>query len=191
MEQIMFGLQDKIAGLLHRAWWTLLLRGILAIGFGFMVFNLPIISILSMVLWFGFYVLGDGVLSLWLAITSDKEGEEWWVLLLRAIVSIFIGVVTLITPGITELALYFYIAIWAISAGLMEISIAIRLRKVIEGEWVLILGGITLVALGSFLILRPILGVILVINLISAFYLLYGLTLIFLAIKARTFSHDS
>ena len=62
--------------------------------------------------------------------------------MLHGIVGISAGVVTLLWPGITALALLVVIAAWALVGGALQVAAAIRLRKVITGEWLLALSGV-------------------------------------------------
>ncbi len=77
--------------------------------------------------------MADGILGIWTAIAGRKDHEDWRVLLLWGLVGIGIGVLTFLAPGLTALAILFYIAIWAIATGVLEIVAAIRLRKEISG----------------------------------------------------------
>ena len=139
---------------LTRNWWAVALRGLAGILFGVISFVSPGISLAALVLLFGAYAFADGVLSIVSAVRR-RGADRWWLLLLQGIVGIGAGVVTLLWPGITALALLAVIAAWALVGGALQIAAAIRLRKVITGEWLLALGGVLTIALGVLLILFP------------------------------------
>ncbi len=178
-------LKNTLAGILSRSWWMLLLRGLVAIAFGILTWRQPGLSLAALVLLFGAFSLADGVLGVWTAISGRKEHEHWGLLLLGGLVGIGIGILTFVAPGITALALLFYIAIWAIGTGLLQIAVAIRLRKEIQGEGFLILGGLASVIFGGLLISRPGAGALAVLWLIAAYAVVFGLLLVFLAFKVR------
>jgi uncharacterized membrane protein HdeD (DUF308 family) len=178
-------LKNSLAGILSRGWWMLLLRGLVAIAFGVLTWMQPGISLAALVLLFGAFALADGLLGVWTAVTGRKEHENWGLLLLGGLVGIGIGLLTFLAPGLTALALLFYIAIWAIATGVLEIAAAIRLRKEIQGEWLLILGGLASVAFGLMLIGRPGAGALAVLWLIAAYAVAFGLILVLLAFKVR------
>jgi uncharacterized membrane protein HdeD (DUF308 family) len=182
--------KDKLATILSRNWWVLLLRGIAAIAFGVLTWFQPGISLASLVLLFGVYSMADGILGTWTAIAGRKERDHWWVLLLEGLVGIGVGLLTLFAPGVTALALLFYIAIWAIATGVLEIVAAIRLRKEIEGEWLLVLGGLASVVFGILLMARPGVGVLAVLWLVAAYAVVFGVLLVILAFKARSFGRQ-
>ena len=180
-------IEKKLANTFARNWWLLLVRGIVAILFGVMVWVLPGISLAFLVLFFGAYALVDGILGAWIAVAGRKEYEDWWDLLLWGFVGIGMGVLTFVAPGVTALALVFFIAGWAIATGVLEIVVAIRLRREIEGEWLLILGGLVSVLLGILLMLRPGVGALALVWLIGMYAIIFGLVLVILAFKTRSF----
>src|SRR5690625_5921386 len=73
---------DQLALNLSRNWWMLLLRGLVAIAFGILTWLLPAISLATLVLLFGIYVMADGILGVWTAIKGRKRIDDWWVLFL-------------------------------------------------------------------------------------------------------------
>lgn len=178
-------LATGLTNILSRTWWALLLRGVLAVVFGVYAFTHPALSLTTMTLLFGLYVLADGIGGVVTAIAGRTESENWTVLLLWSLMSVAIGLITLFAPSITTFVLLFYIAIWAITSGVLEIVAAIRVRKEIEGEWRLIAGGLISVAVGLVLLARPAVGALAFIWLIGAYAFAFGVLLIILAFKVR------
>jgi len=173
--------------MLSRNWWVLLLRGLVAIAFGVLVWFQPGISLAALVLLFGAYSAADGILGVWTAIAERKEREHWGLLLIWGLLGIGIGILTFLVPGITALALLFYIAIWAVATGVLEIVAAIRLRKEIEGEWLLILGGLVSVVFGVILMAQPLAAALAVLWLIAIYAVIFGVLLVILAFRVRNF----
>jgi len=178
-------LRARLADVLSRGWWQLLFRGLAAIAFGVFTMMRPGISLATLVLLFGVYAIIDGVMGVWVAIAGRKEMDNWWALLLWGLVSLAVGALTFLTPGITALAFLFYIAVWAIARGVLEIVSAIRLRKEIQGEWILVLAGAASVAFGAILIARPGEGALAVLWLIAVYAIVVGALFTVLALKLR------
>src|SRR5262245_13014753 len=178
---------SMFSNILSRYWWMTLLRGVISILFGLVVVTQPRISLVALTLTFGAYALVDGIANIVSALGGRNENENWWVLLLAGLASVGAGILTFFNPGITALALLFYVAAWAIATGLLEIVAAIRLRKEIQGEFWLILGGLLSVAFGVMLMARPGLGALSVLWLIGGYAIAFGIILIALAFRARSF----
>lgn len=174
---------------LGRNWGWVLLRGIVALLFGVLTLLNPAVTLAVLVLWFGAYALVDGVSAIVSAI-AHRHGEPHWVaLLIGGVVSIAAGLVTLAMPGLTALVLLYVIAAWAVVRGASEIATAIRLRRVLRGEWLLALAGALSVAFGVVLFLRPGAGALAVVVWIGAYALVLGILLIALAFRLRAWGH--
>jgi uncharacterized membrane protein HdeD (DUF308 family) len=178
---------ENLGSILSRNWWLTVLRGLVAIGFGVLVFAKPGISLQVLVYLFGLYVLVEGILGVSLAIQARNTIDSWGLLLLWGLLGIAVGILAFVKPDITALALIFYIALWAIATGVLEIAVAIRLREVITNEWFLILAGLLSVAFGALLIARPDAGALAVLSLIGAYAILFGVLLLIFAFKVRGF----
>src|SRR5262245_14483403 len=117
------------AKILSRYWWMTLLRGALWILFGILVFTRPGITLAALTLLFGAFVLADGVGNVVTAVGGRQEHENWWVLLLVGLLGIGVGLLSLMNPCLTALALLFYIPIWAISTGVREMFAGVPLVR--------------------------------------------------------------
>jgi uncharacterized membrane protein HdeD (DUF308 family) len=168
-----------------RFWWTVLLRGIVAILFGVLAFIWPGVTLSALLLLFGAYALVDGIAAIVVGIRDYGDRERWWATLLGGIVSAGAGVITFLMPGLTALALLSLIAFWAIFRGVFDIVAAVRLRHVIEGEWLLGLSGALSIAFGVMMILFPGAGALAVVWWIAAFALLLGVMLVALGFRLR------
>jgi uncharacterized membrane protein HdeD (DUF308 family) len=170
-----------------RNWWVLLVRGICAVLFGLLAFTWPGLTLFALVILYGAYALADGVTAIWLALAGGRheEGRMWWQMLIVGLLGIAAGIVTFAWPGVTALVLLVLIACWAIVRGIFEIAAAIRLRKVIEHEWMLAAAGVLSVLFGIVLLARPGAGALALIWVIGAFALIWGAVAIGLSFKLR------
>src|SRR5262245_59856522 len=171
---------------LTRNWWVVLLRGVAGIAFGIITVMAPSISLAALVILWGAYAFADGVLALVSAIRRAGQDSRWWVLLLEGLVGITAGVLALIWPGLTAIALLYVIAAWALVTGVLEIAAAIRLRKVIAHEWLLALSGIASLAFAVVLFLFPRAGALAVVLRIGAYALVFGALLVALALRLHS-----
>lgn len=177
--------------LLARNWWMFLLRGILALVFGIAALFFPAAAFLSLVLVFGAFALVDGIFALVAAFTGGAKSENWWWLILEGAVGILIGILTIIQPAAMGEAWLILIAAWAIVTGIFEIITAVRLRKVITGEFWLILGGLISVAFGVLVLINPASGAFAVGFMIGAYAILFGIMFIMLALGLRKFKNTA
>ncbi len=177
-----------ISHILSRYWWATLLRGVLWILFGFVVFAQPGISLVALTLLFGVLALADGMTLIASAI-GGVDFDNWWVLLLVGLAGLAVGALTFFSPGATAIMLLFFIAMWAIATGILQIVAAVQLRKEIEGEFWLGLAGLVSVAFGLFLAARPAAGALAVLWLIAGYAITFGTILVALAIETRAFAN--
>ena len=167
-------------------WWLLLLRGVAAIAFGILAFAWPGLTLLMLSFLWGFYALADGLIAMWAAIAGGGLVPRWW-LAVDGTAGILAGVLTLAWPGMTALVLLILIAIWAIVTGVLQAWGALRLRKEIEGEWLLVLSGLISVAFGIALVVQPAAGALALVWLIGSYSILAGLIYIRLAFQLKRF----
>lgn len=180
---------DDLATAMGKSWWLLLLRGLVAIAFALLTWLQPAASLAAMVLVFGIYVLADGVLGIWAALSGRKNHRHWWVLLLWGLVSVAVGAMTFLAPAITGLVLLMYIAAWAIVTGVLQIVAAFRLRKEIQGEWLMGLMGVLSVAFGLLLVAQPGAGALAVAWIIATYAFIFGALTVMMAFKVRKFAN--
>ncbi len=171
---------------LSHNWWVLLLRGCAAILFGGLAFATPGRSLESLVLLFGAFCLADGVMAAWTAIWHRRQAENGWLLLIGGLLGIGVGLMTIFQPAVTALGLLLYVAVWAVSTGVVQLLTAIRLRHEIENERLLVVAGLASLALGALLMARPGSGALALVWLIASYAVVRGLLLVALALEVRT-----
>jgi uncharacterized membrane protein HdeD (DUF308 family) len=169
---------------LSRNWWAVVLRGVAGILFGIITFIAPVISLATLVLLWGAYAFVDGVLAIVTAVRR-RGADRWWLLVLEGIAGVIAGILTLIWPGITAIALLYLIAAWALVTGVLEIATAVRLRKVLAHEWLLGLSGILSIAFGILLALMPGPGALVLVIWIGAYAFVFGVLLVTLGFRLR------
>ena len=168
-------------------WRMLAVRGVAAVLFGVAALVWPDLTLWALVVLFGAFVLVDGVMALVAAFTRSQETEgDRGLLVLHGLLGIAAGAITFFWPGITALALLYVIAAWAFLIGILRIVGAVRLRKVIDNEWLLALTGLLWIALGAVLVVTPGTGALAIVWAIGLLALLAGVVELGLAWKVRS-----
>jgi len=170
---------------LARSWWGLALRGLAAILFGLAALLWPGLILAVLIVLFGAYALVDGVLAVIAAFRSSGRGMRRPLLLIEGVIGILFGLVALVWPDLTALALLYIIAFWAFLTGIARIVMAIMLRREIENEWSMALSGVLSVILGIILMLLPGAGLLAYTWLIGLLALALGIALIVYAFRVR------
>jgi len=175
-----------------RYWWVMLLRGVIAILFGFATLAWPEITVLALVLVFGVYSLLDGLLGVAMAVGGrNMNGSNRLAVGLMGLFGIAAGVIAFLWPEITAVALLWVIAVWAIVTGLLEILLAVRFRNEMTNEWFWVLSGLLSVALGLFLVFQPALGALGLVTTIGIFSIAWGVTLMVFSSRVKKLAGGS
>ena len=170
---------------LARWWWTFIVRGVLAVAFGFLAFFAPALGIAVLVGLFAAWALIDGAMNLAAGFRNRGRDRSWWLSIVEGLVGIVAGVIALLFPEYAAEALVLIIAAWAIVTGVFEVIAAIRLREQITGELWLGLAGLASILYGVVLFLFPRAGALSLVWLIGGFAIAFGGFLIALGLRLR------
>jgi uncharacterized membrane protein HdeD (DUF308 family) len=168
-----------------RSWWVPALRGIFGILFGVLALMWPGLTLLTLVALFAAYALLGGITSVIGAIGHRRVDEDWWLPLLLGLVSIGAAIVAVVNPVLTTLVLVMVIAANALVTGVLDIVAAVRLRREMQGEWMLALSGIASVVFGALVFMYPLAGAIALVWMVSVYAIVTGILLLSLAVRAR------
>lgn len=178
-------MNSTLSSMLGTAWWLVLLRGIAAIVFGVFAYASPGVTLIALAYCWGFYALFDGVTAISLGWKARDSGKPMWPMILLGILGVAAGLFTFVSPGITALSLLMLIGGWAIVTGVLQIIAAIRIRKEIDNEWMLILSGVLSIVFGGLMLANPGAGALSVLWIIGAFAVVYGVLLVLLSFKVK------
>jgi uncharacterized membrane protein HdeD (DUF308 family) len=165
-----------------------LTRGIVSVIIGIVAFAWPGVTISALIGIFALYALLDGAMNLYLGLVRRLGRNPAWGQMLQGIAGILAGVVTFMWPGVTAQLLVFFIGTWAVFNGILQIVAAVRLRKIIRGEWLLAFGGAMSIVFGLVVISRPGVAMVGLSWSLGVYALLSGVLLIALGLRLREVS---
>lgn len=166
-------------------WWVLLLRGLAAIALGVCAILWPGITLLALMYLYAGFCFAEGLAELGLGFNGKIGGGIWWPMIVMGVLSVGAGLVAVFWPGLTALVLLVVIAISAILRGVLEIAVAVSLRKELEDEWVLILSGVLSIGFGALLLSAPGEGALALVLLIGAYMIAIGAMTVALSLRLR------
>jgi uncharacterized membrane protein HdeD (DUF308 family) len=164
--------------------WAIGLNGLLSIAFGVVILLWPGISLSALTILFGAYALATGVVAFFYAFSAEAGGERGW-LILSGLLGIAVGIVVLVWPSISTLALLYVIGAYAIVLGIIAVFGAFWLPIDGGDTALMILGGLVSILFGIVMFARPGDGALVTLALIAAFALVTGITELVVAIGGK------
>jgi uncharacterized membrane protein HdeD (DUF308 family) len=171
--------------ILLQSWWVLAVRGVIAVLFGLLSLLWPGITLFGFLILFAAYALTSGVVSVLGAVRHRDSDSDWWMLLLVGLVGIGAGAIAVLHPGLTVLVLLLLIGANALVTGVLDIAAAIRLRRVINNEWLMILNGAAAMTFGVLMFLFPAAGGVALVWMIGIYAVVTGALMLGLAVRLR------
>jgi uncharacterized membrane protein HdeD (DUF308 family) len=175
--------------LLSKSWRGLAVRGTVSVLFGILVALWPGLTLVWLIVMFAAYAVIGGLVSVTTAVQNRKGTEGWWLVLLLGLVSIGAGGLAIMLPHLTALVLVLLIGATALTTGILDIAMAVRLREVIHGEGLLFLNGFVSVMFGISVFFFPGAGALALAWLISIYAIITGGLLLLLAWRARSWKN--
>ena len=170
---------------LQKNWWLIAVRGVLAIVFGVLALASPYIVIFSLITFFAFFAILSGFFILTLAFLGETDNKG--LRIIEGLIFLGAGIVVLLNPVSALGGIMIFIAAWAILSGLVHIVGAIKMRKVITNEWLMILNGVISIIFGILLAGNLIQGAGVMLMVFGAFAILSGIFSIMLAFRIKTY----
>jgi uncharacterized membrane protein HdeD (DUF308 family) len=167
-------------------WWTLAVRGALALLLGVMTLAMPGMTLDALVPFFGAYALVEGAINLVGALRARRDGERWRALFGEGAVSVGSGLVAFLLPDLSLLGLVYLLAAWAIATGALELAAAVRLRERLENEWLLAAAGVASVGFGLLLVAVP--RAMTIGYWLGPYGIVFGTLLFLLGLRLRSFT---
>jgi uncharacterized membrane protein HdeD (DUF308 family) len=136
---------------LARNWWVLLLNGALLVVAGFLIFSIHW-TISSLATFVGALFIFQGLME---ALTTGIDARVRRANVVTGLLSIAAGVVVIVWPSPGLLAVAIILGAWLVVMGTITITGAFAARRIIPDWWLLLLLGITEVALGVLALADP------------------------------------
>jgi uncharacterized membrane protein HdeD (DUF308 family) len=104
------------------------LLGVLSLIVGLYALRHVLITLLALALLLGIFWVVNGTVELFAALSHREMSHRGWMMVL-GVLSILAGIVLLVYPALSLVVLSVIVSVWLLVFGLMEISVAWRIRS--------------------------------------------------------------
>jgi len=182
---------DTLKQAARRAWWALVIRGLLALALGILILVKPFDSIAVFALVIAVWALVAGIAEVVHAFELKPVFSSWWMLLLGGLISVAFGVAALYYYP--ELSLAFaitWVSFWLGLTGIFGIAVALQEKKLgLQWGWVFTWGLLCLATSILCWVSPPAtLGAIM--GLIAGFAIVSGIVLLIGAFRLKSLEED-
>ena len=158
--------------------------------FGIVAFFWTGLTLWTLILTFAYFALIDGIML----ITMYAKHRFVWgsASLWFGIMSILIGLYTLLFPSSTAIVLALFFVVRAFAGGILEIKMGSHLRKHVGNEVLLIINGIFSILFALILLVilftHPIFGLLILVEVIGLYAPCLGVLFIILALRLKKYA---
>ncbi|HCY00175.1 MAG TPA: hypothetical protein DG754_08555 [Bacteroidales bacterium] len=169
-----------------KQWYIPLLVGMIFVIVGIVAFVWPKSSFLALSILFALSFLFGGLSEIVFSISNRKQVDNWGWSLAFGIITFIIGVLLVISPGLSMITLAFYIGFVFLFRSIATIGFAMDMKKYGNKNWGgLLVFGILGTIFSFILIWNPIFAGLSAVILIGLNFLFAGLFSIYLAFQLR------
>ena len=170
-----------------RTWPWVLARGIIAALAGLTTMVWPGLTLEVVAAFIGFWLIFDGIGLIINAFSvQGATGGERALFGIFGLISLVAGVVALTNIFATLQALAIILAVWFVASGIAQIATALRIRRFVTGEWMLILVGVIGILCGILTLFAPASVLTTAAIMFGALALVYGIAAIIASLRLRS-----
>jgi uncharacterized membrane protein HdeD (DUF308 family) len=170
---------DLIQSTYRRAWWSLLIRGLLALALGVLILSRPMESIASFALVIAIWALFSGIVQIVHSFALRELYPQWWVLLLSGLIGVAFGFAALYYyPALSLAFAVIWATWWLFLTGVLAIYAAIVERRLnLSWGWTFAFGVLSIIA-GVLGLMNPPATLAALMGLIAGFAIVSGVVLL-------------
>jgi len=148
-----------MAQILSTPWWLQLIRGILALVFGFYAVSHPELTLFVLVQFLGIFLFVEGIFLGLLAL-GDRTGDmKRSYVVIKGLFYVLGGLAVIAMPllatVVTSVIVASFVGLMAVFGGVMEIAAGLRAEKGHHSDWGTVLLGVVSVVFGSIIMSSP------------------------------------
>jgi uncharacterized membrane protein HdeD (DUF308 family) len=169
----------------RRVWYWTVVRGVLAVIFGVVALVAPITTAASLAVVVAVFAIADGLVEIVDGI-RHRGHEGAGLRILQGALTLVFGVVLVVWPAVTALVIVWTIGLWAVVVGIIQVVVALSLRRVVRSGWGWgLVSGLVSVIFGVLLLARPDAGLVSIIWVLGVYAIMIGVLLIGFGLQVR------
>jgi uncharacterized membrane protein HdeD (DUF308 family) len=169
-----------------RNWWFLAVNGLIFIAFGLIILLFTQEFILTLVRWFGIFLLAGGAILLFLGINKVRKEKAATADLVQAIASIAIGFSVLLFTTESIKLFIMLLGVWGIILGVIQLVVVVNFKGDVKGKNVMLLNALFTAGLGVALLFNPYTWGMFLVKVVGVCAILLGLLMVYFSLVLRS-----
>jgi uncharacterized membrane protein HdeD (DUF308 family) len=184
-------LTDTLKQAAQRTWWSLVIRGVLAIALGFFILVKPFDSVAAFALVIAIWALFAGITEIVHAIDLKPFFTSWWMLLLGGLIGVGFGVAALYYyPALSLAFAVTWVSFLLALSGIMGIALGVQQKRAGLPWGGVFAWGLLSIAASIAAWVFPPATLAAIMGLIAGFAIVSGVVLLVGAFRVKSLEHD-